>query len=160
MKNRIVKQFSSGLLLTRRDTHVFSMNRLCLKYTSLNCGEHVDEFSNQDIPWQLLWTTKKSLYSPSYSHCLSFWLPNKEKHNNGGEVLDKKLLATIIWCCGYDTITACDLIDVYKERTRISNTWKLHYKSYEYALSSRLALEIQTQYIAKALDRIFNTNVR
>lgn len=160
LKDRMVKHFSSGFLLSRHDTHLFSLNRLSISYISLNCAEYFKEFAHQDIPWQVLWTTNKSLYSPNYSHCLSFWLPNHENRYNGGEVLDKNSLATIIWCCGYDTIISCDLIDVYKEGTRISNTWKLHYQSYDFALSSSLALEIQTQCIAKTLNTIFNTNVR
>ena len=160
MKDRMIKQFSSGCLLSRRGTHLFSLNRLSLNYMSLNFAEDFKEFASLDVPWQLLWTTKKSLYSPNYSHCLSLWLPNHKNRNIGDDSFDKNALATIIWCCGYDTIISCDLIDVYKEESRTSNTWKLHYKSYEYALSSGLALDIQTQCIAKTLHTIFNTNVR
>lgn len=111
-----------------------------------------------DISWQTLWSTKKSLYPPKYSHCLSFWLPSEY---STCQKLDETSLAIVLWTCGYETITRCELIDIYKdENGRIANTFRLMYQSYFFALSPKLVWNIQTEYIAKTLTCLFNISLR
>jgi len=132
----------------------------------VNCYLHeeqklnMERFHNISHPWQKLWTDGKSLYPPTYYHCLSFWLPNANNSRSNRDKLDDELLAPVLWCCGYDTVTSCEITDIYKENHRISNTLKIGYQSYHFALSSELALNIQVHSIAKTLKTLFGIEIR
>ena len=74
--------------------------------------------------------------------------------------LDDSALASVLWCCGYDTVTKCQIVDTYEVDNRVSNTLELEYQSYEFALSPLLAFEIQTKSIAETLKTLFNIELR
>ena len=108
----------------------------------------------------MLWSETQSLYPPKYCHCLSFWLPNHDNSHRNGEKLDENLLSPILWCCGFDTVISCEIVDIYKENQRTSNTLRIEYQSYNFALSSEMALDIQVNSIAKALKTLFCIEIR
>lgn len=161
LKNKLVKKFSSGLRNLNGDsTLLFDLTKLSCDHIDQECHEYFEAPTNGEIPWQYLWSAKKSLYPPKYSHCLSFWLPKNEYSTCQQKTLDQTSLAIILWSCGYETVISCEMIDIYEEEGRISNTMKLEYQSYNFALSPTLAFDIQTESIAKTLNRLLTVDIR
>ena len=160
IKAPIKQEFSSALVETE-------CSELLLRLADIpNCDWSNDkrlntqESKSDGFQWQMLWSETQSLYPPKYCHCLSFWLPDHDNSHQNGEKLDENMLAPILWCCGFDTVTSCEIVDIYKENSRQSNTLKIEYQSYNFALSSELALDIQVNSIAKALKSLFCIEIR
>ena len=161
IRPQLIDKFSSALLRAK--------NNLILLFDLAKIGNYsapeaqqlgIESHTYQNVQWQTLWSGMRSLYPPKYTHCLSFWLPESDCNNRNYQHLDEKLLAPILWCCGYDTVISCEIVDVYKENERISNTMKIEYQSYNFALSSELALAIQVNSIAQTLKTLFCIEIR
>ena len=134
------------------------LTMMCIKNISQKYSPDGEEDSENSL--SCIWSSKKSLYPPKYRHCLSFWLPNTGNNQQKIMKLDDSALASVLWCCGYDTVTKCRIVDTYEVANRVSNTLELEYQSYEFALSPLLAFEIQTKSIAETLKTLINIELR
>ena len=134
------------------------LTMMCINNISQKYSPDGEEESENSL--SCIWSSKKSLYPPKYRHCLSFWLPNNGNTQQKIMKLDDSALASVLWCCGYDTVTKCQIVDTYEVDNRVSNTLELEYQSYEFALSPLLAFEIQTKSIAETLKTLFNIELR
>jgi len=160
IKAQIKQEFSSALVENE-------CSELLLRLADIpNCDLsndkrlNIKKSNNDAFQWQMLWSETQSLYPPKYCHWLSFWLPDHDNSIRNGEKFDENLLSPIFWCCGFDTVTSCEIVDIYKENQRTSNTLRIEYQSYNFALSSELALDIQVNSIAKALKTLFCIEIR
>ena len=157
LKDVLVEEFNSGIISKSESLLTFDLTTLSLNYFSRNCAIQKAEF--EDVSWQQLWSNKKSIYPPKYSHCLSFWV-QKEYFHKDSNIFDQTSLAIILWCCGYDSVVSCELVDIYEEENRISNTYKVEYESHIFPLSPNLAFELQTKSIGETLKHLFNAEIR
>ena len=160
IKAQIEQEFSSALVENEISELLFKLADIPNCDWSNDKRLNAQESNSDTIQWQILWSETQSLYPPKYCHCLSFWLPDHDNSHRNGEKLDENLLAPILWCCGFDTVTSCEIVDIYKENQRTSNTLRIEYQSYNFALSSELALDIQVNSIAKALKTLFCIEIR
>ena len=137
---------------------LLDLTMMCVKNISQKNSSGGEDDSEKSL--SCIWSSKKSLYPPKYRHCLSFWLPNTGNNQQKIMKLDDSALASVLWCCGYDTVTKCRIVDTYEVANRVSNTLELEYQSYEFALSPLLAFEIQTKSIAETLKTLINIELR
>ena len=161
IETQVKNRFCDALLHEiKKGELLFDVAKLVNCYLQQEQKLNIDRCHSISLPWQKLWTDGKSLYPPTYYHCLSFWLPNANNSRSNRDKLDDELLAPVLWCCGYDTVISCEITDIYKEDHRISNTLKIGYQSYHFALSSELALDIQVHSIAETLKTLYGIEIR
>ena len=160
IKARIKQEFFSALVENQCSELLFRLADIPNCDWSNDKRLNIKKSNNEAFQWQMLWSESQSLYPPKYCHCLSFWLPDHDNSHRNGEKLDENLLSSILWCCGFDTVTSCEIVDIYKENQRTSNTLRIEYQSYNFALSSEMALDIQVNSIAKALKTLFCIEIR
>ena len=160
IKAQIKEEFSGALVQNECSELLFRLADIPNCDWSNDKQLNTQKSKSDAFQWQMLWSETQSLYPPKYCHCLSFWLPDQDNSHRNGEKIDEGLLAPILWCCGFDTVTSCEIVDTYKENSRLSNTLKIEYQSYNFALSSELALDIQVNSIAEALKTLFCIEIR
>ena len=151
LKEAFLEKFPSGIV----ESSSYGSN-LLLDLTKLAAEFYKEKNTSEthDVcQWQKMWTVNDSLYPPRYSHCLSFWLPSAAADVSlckDGQI-NEDYLAVVLWTCGYDTVTSCEIMDVYERDGKIANTLRLNYQSHFFAMSPQLVFHIQSELIAKTL---------